>query len=290
MDSAKKWNALAETWNETGPPASPSTQDIKNYQMFIRKATRGIDGASILMLGCSPILRTIIRQLNLSVTCVDISEKMLIKTTSFLSNQCSNENLVCQNWLEMDLHGFVFQVVIGDKVLDNVPYSQWLQLKKQILIHLKPEGAFITRIAPQDFRLLNKSFYELLVRWSTLYERGDVSIKQAVSGLWEQALGASAKSIPGSQSINFFADEINELVKNMENYSTSTRTIMCEFLDLFGTSSEYEWSAYTLGSVIDALSEELTLVALARADDYPTARRQPILMFQSGTNLESERT
>jgi len=187
--------------------------------------------------------------------------------------------LVCQDWLHLDLPGPKFSAIVGDKILDNVPYERWSALKERLIAHLRTGAYFITRVAPQDRSLCESSFHGLLKKWAGLYDDGVLSLQKAASGLWEQALGASAQSIPGKQSISIFNEEIKYL--NRTSLKPSEAALISEFTKLFGKSFRYEWTAYTLGNVIDALAEELTLVNMDRAGDYAAARRQPILMFEN---------
>lgn len=281
VNKADKWDALAETWHDSGPPASPSHQDIRIYAKFLRQAVKSTDGQNIMLLGCTPHIRVLLNRMKLFTTCVDISEKMLSNTTATLPRTITREKQVCQDWLEMDFEGSQFSAIVGDKILDNVPYTEWPKLKERILRHLVPKGFFITRVAPQDISLIGQSFKELLGKWALLYESQHVPIREITSGLWEQALGASTLSVPGRQSISVFAEEIKALEIRKDELKASEAAILMELRGLFAKSFQYEWTAYTLGGIVDAFAEELVLIALERASDYPVAKRQPILMFRA---------
>lgn len=276
----KKWDSLAETWHDAGPPASPSPDDLKIYTRFLRRAVKNVDSPKIMILGSTPRLRTLVARLEVPVTCVDISKRMLTKTSRLVTHKNTRERLVCQDWLHLDLPGPKFCAIVGDKILDNVPYERWLLLKERLIAHLRNGACFITRVAPQDRSLCESSFDGLLKKWAGQYDDGVLSLQKAASGLWEQTLGASAQTIPGKQSISIFNEEIKYLEQIKERLRPSEAALISEFTKLFGKSLRYEWTAYTLGNVIDALAEELTLVNMDRARDYAAARRQPILMFK----------
>jgi len=275
----EKWQALSNTWYNAGPPATPSCDDISIYRQFISTTMRGRNVDSALLLGCTPSLRILMAQLGIAVTCVDINQSMITNTTSSLGDAVTKESFVCQDWLKMDLEGKQFPIIIGDKVFDNVPYENWAIFKDKILLHLSSTGSFIVRVAPQDTLLLGRTFSELLTKWTLLYSKQQLTLREAASGLWEQALGASAKIVPGRQTIDVFTAEIELLTKNFAQTSEHRKIVLDEFRQLFEHSIKHEWTSYTLGNVIDALNEELRLTAIGRAKDYEVAIRQPILHF-----------
>jgi hypothetical protein len=205
---------------------------------------------------------------------------MITSTTSLLGDNVTKESFANQDWLQMDLKGCKYPIIIGDKVFDNVPYESWDIFKDRLLAHLLPGGSLIIRVAPQDQFLLGCTFSDLLAKWGALYEQQHVSIREAASGLWEQALGASAKIVPGRQSIAVFITEIDSLTERLDQLPESTRAVLCEFRKLFAHSIKHEWTSYTLGNVIDSLGEEFMLVSIGRAKDYKVAARQPILHFR----------
>jgi len=108
---AGKCDSLAETWHDAGPPASPSAGDLKIYSRFLKQAMRNVDSPKIMILGSTPRLRTLVARLEVSVTCVDISERMLVKTSELLSSRNTRETLVCQDWLHLDVPGPKFSAI-----------------------------------------------------------------------------------------------------------------------------------------------------------------------------------
>lgn len=279
-----KWESLVNTWNFVGPPASPSKVDINIYGQFIMSsiAERKTNTATALLLGCTPSLRLLMANMDIFVTCVDVNPNMIASTTSLIGEKANGESYICQDWLEMELE-HKYSVIIGDKVLDNIPHEKWGIFKEKLLTHLVTGGSLIIRIAPQDPLLLGKSFTDLLMYWTKQYELGQVSLKNAASGLWEQALGASAKTVPGKQSISLFINEINELQKNINQLSMASQDILCQFEKMFSQSLEHEWTSYSFDDIIDLLNDEFVLVSKKNANDYKVAKRQPILLFKKVT-------
>lgn len=279
--AARKWDELADGWQETGPPSSPSRQDIASYRRFLLLAIKNVKNPKVMVLGCTPKLRSMIRKLGVALTCVDVSRRMLAVTSRNAPVSGMDEELVQQNWLTMNLGQSQFAAILGDKILDNVPYREWPRLNKRIVWHLRPAGSFITRVAPCDRSLISRSFEELFREWALRYGTGGVSCTDAASGLWEQALGASTRAVPGPQSISVFAEEIAALERNPRNRSAEHGRLLVEFRRLFGRGLDFEWTAYTLGNVIDALDGDMALVRIARSEDYLVGPRQPVLQFQT---------
>lgn len=274
-----KWESLVGTWNYVGPPASPSEDDINIYRQFIMSSIVEDKPISALLLGCTPSLRLLLADMNISVTCVDVNPNMIASTTLFLGDLVKDEACICQDWLKMKLKN-KYSIIIGDKVLDNIPYEKWGIFKENLLAHLVTNGSLITRIAPQDPLLIGNNFTNLLMEWTKRYKLGQVSLRNAASGLWEQALGASAKTVPGKQSIVLFMNEIQELKKNINKLSMDSQNILCEFENLFSQSIEHEWTSYSFDNIIDSFSDEFVLTSKKHANDYKVAKRQPILLFR----------
>jgi 2-polyprenyl-3-methyl-5-hydroxy-6-metoxy-1,4-benzoquinol methylase len=172
----KKWDVLAAHWNDSGPPSSPSPNDIRSYRRFLKLSSRGL-GSDILILGCTPRLRNLVAAMRLSGTCVDISAKMLTTSTKYVSRSALQQQFTQQNWLSLDL-GRQFSAIVGDKVFENVPHSEWPTFKLRLLAHLRPGGRLIIRVAPQDPKLLGRTFRELFEDWSQRHSRDGFHVSQ----------------------------------------------------------------------------------------------------------------
>jgi hypothetical protein len=187
--------------------------------------------------------------------------------------------LVQHDWLTLDLQRS-FAAVVGDKVFDNVAYEDWRAFKDVILTHLHPKGALIIRVAPQDGTLIGRSFEDLFRNWVSRYSRGEVSLKDAASGLWEQALGATARTVPGRQCLSLFRHDVELMERHLPRLPTRHARLLRAFSPLFWRSVTFEWTSYTLGNVIDVLAGDLSLTRIARSTDYAAGSRQPILEFR----------
>jgi len=281
-NAALKWDSLAEGWKEAGPPSSPSKEDIQNYRRFLLGAIRTVPHPKVMVLGCTPRLRRMLARLDIAVTCVDISRRMLVITSAGGGTRhIGTEKLINENWLRMNLGEHQFAAILGDKVFDNVAFVEWATLRRRIGWHLRPGGSFITRVAPCDADLFESSFTALLARWVLRYKRKDVTCREAASGLWEQALGASTRMVPGPQTLRVFAKEFEALDSRYGNKASAEGQLMREFKRLFGRGFNFEWTAYTLGNVIDALDGDLALMRLSRSRDYAVGLRQPVLEFRA---------
>lgn len=279
-DAKKKWDALAEGWQETGPPSSPSRQDIASYRRYLISAIGGIEKPEVILLGCTPKLRSMIGSLGVALTCVDVSAQMILATGNAVRSDVNRERVVRQNWLRMRLGKNRYAAILGDKVFDNLPHNNWNDFKKNIIWHLTPSGSLVTRVSPCDPSLIGRSFGQLFREWLIRYRNGEVSCRDAASGLWEQALGASSKVIPGPQTIGVFRKELDAITKGSKGRGPEQDRLLGEFARLFGRGSEFQWTAYTLGDVIDTMEDELILTRIARSSDYLAGGRQPVLQFK----------
>src|ERR1700674_32881 len=157
LKGIRKWDYLAETWHDAGPPASPSAEDLKIYSCLLGRSIKNVESPKIMILGSTPRLRASVGRLDVPVTCVDMSKRMFAKTRSLVSPRNSRERLVCQDWLHLHLPRSKFSAIVGDMILDNVPYERWLVLKERLIAHLRNGGVVITRVAPSDSSLLGRS-------------------------------------------------------------------------------------------------------------------------------------
>jgi hypothetical protein len=206
---------------------------------------------------------------------------MYRECTKFLGAAPPKETFLEADWCSLDNCNLAFDVVIGDKVFDNIPPKLWDSFKRSMSVCVISGGVLITRAAPQNKSLVGRTFSSLLEYWAGQFESSAVDLPHAVSGLWEQALGASASlgNAPLNQCISYFEAEINAL-KRDQSLRKSARQVLNEFLTFFGLTTSDSWTSYSLGMLIDFLGEEFMLESIKYSSDYVAATRQPILMFR----------
>jgi hypothetical protein len=201
----------------------------------------------------------------------------------------SSEVFEAADWLRFEGPDAAFHLIVGDKIFDNVDPRDWPVLAHQIQRMLVPEGMFVTRLAPVRRSLMGMSFSDLLSRWGGRRKRGEVDLGGAVSGLWEEALGASTTEIPGIQTIARFDQEIARLQADRSSLADGEAQVFDHYLRSIDASRMGAWSAYSLGQVIDALGDDLTPIGIHRSHDYPAGPRQPIVAFGVPAAVRPER-
>jgi hypothetical protein len=280
--SASKWDKLSPTWLDAGPPAAPSDGDLANYRRLVSPvATRGGPADALAVLGSTPSLRELASQLANEVYCIDVSLEMHQRASLMMRTNPPADQLCCADWLCFDLKPRRFSAFLGDKVLDNVPVRDWPRLASRLVAHLMEDGLFITRVAPQHPDLVGMPFTALLARASEAYAEGSCTLNRATASLWEEALGASARTDGrlGTQSIGRFSVQVQNLADDPA-LPENQRTILHNFIRMFWSTRENHWSSYSLGEVVDRLSGSLRLEQIAWSDDYAASLRQPLLAFR----------
>jgi len=152
---AEPWKEFAARWERYyTPPGRPSEQAINIYKGFVRKAVGGIKRQPrALVLGSTPELRDLLKELGCRVAIVDINLEMILAMTELLEMKNQEEIMVRGNWISTPLASHYFDVVLGDIVLSNVPAESQEQFLKEIIRILKPRGYFITKmeVIPNDW-------------------------------------------------------------------------------------------------------------------------------------------
>jgi hypothetical protein len=278
-DPSAKWSALSKSWPEATPPASPSKGDIANYRVLIQRALPEDSVNSVaLILGVTPLLRRLLADFNCSVTCIDANPDMIAAAQRVTYRR---EEFICRDWLGLEAGEFAATIVLGDKVFDNVAPSSWQRFKHTLLAIVPSGGYFITRLAAQDPAVMGVGLPVILREAADCVAAG-MSEEEAVAFLWERALGASADSVPGEQSLRRFRADIEALRRPESCLTAVERSVLDGLVARFGGTLDATWSSYSLGSIIDLLMEELRPSAICWSDDYPAAQRQPIIAFEAG--------
>lgn len=141
------WPALAAHWKKLAPPLRPSRGDIAVYKTFLRHAIRGIRRPRILVMGATPEMRDLVHTHRAEVTVADFSSEMIKAMAELMKykKKTSEEVWVKGNWATLPLKAGYYDIILGDGVIDNVPWvshQQWMRHTQKLL---KPSGHFITR-------------------------------------------------------------------------------------------------------------------------------------------------
>lgn len=283
LEQKRKWDALATTWIDTGPPASPSNEDLENYSlMLLDGLSKGASG-QVILLGCTPKIRnmfaTVDKLKDVRLVCVDFSEKMHTQTTTAMSIDNPNETFLLENWLDFDLGRHKFDAILGDKAIDNIMPDDWDRFFSRIYHHLRPGGSFIVHLALADEQFKNISFHDALDKWANMRMTSDQSLGQIASGLWEDLLTASAykDGYHNTVTINRFSNEVEAYTNEIENANGYRKEVFNEFKRLFWESKEDLWASYQYQEILDTMSKYFSHTQTLYSHDYDVAKVQPIV-------------
>ncbi len=148
------WKNIAEMWNTYfTPPSRISPGEVEKYNEWL-KSLKENGAKTALVLGATPELRDALNELGYKSTIIDINMEMIQAMKSVMKTKNPEETIVCSNWLENSLESDYYDVVLGDAVLPNLPYSEREKFFSEVKRLLKPSGVFLTRAfcAPKELR------------------------------------------------------------------------------------------------------------------------------------------
>ena len=279
-----KWNRLAETWSFSAPPAVPSNGEIQIYENCLLKY-RAEDVFRVVILGSTKELRKIFlsneKLLDTKVYCVDWSERMYSSNAEIGHISNPNERFICEDWQIFDLDGEYADVIVGDKSIDNVPYSLWGGLFNHLNSILRPGGALVLHLGLTTDQFSGISFESSLNKWAAEVDSGKVDLETAASGVWEDCLTGSAfinGTDPHICSLSKYANEMNKFKAKLPMISNITIiSLFNELNHLFGPSLSDEWTAYTMDEVREMTLPFFKEVDVYYSEDYEAAPSSPII-------------
>jgi len=128
--------------------SAPLPLEIKNYEILLRRSLGSIKYPRVLILGATPELRDLAIKLGCQTLAIDISWDMLAKMADVMKYKTDPKNLSARaDWFTLAdiFKNFSFDAILADCSLNNVPAKSYSLVIKNILLLLKPGGAFITK-------------------------------------------------------------------------------------------------------------------------------------------------
>lgn len=279
-DRRIKWERMASSWEAAEPPAIPSLGDITIFKRQLGTAFQNTRARSALSLGATWRLRAIFTDLefsDVSLFCVDWSSKMFDMNSKILGTPPSSEVYIQASWTQFEL-GQKVSAMIGDKVLDNLPFTEWPAFFDCAARHLLPNGLLILHCAPiTDADGAGPKEY--LAKWATLLRDKDVSANDAASGFWEDLLTSSAAIGPKEDQILMIGKHDSKL-KSLVPADGAESEILSIFYKTFGMSTNDMWCAYRIEDIEQTAAPEFQLVNSENASDYKAAAHQPIISLR----------
>jgi SAM-dependent methyltransferase len=280
VSQLEKWTQLAERWQDQGPPATPSSDDVDNFSTALLRHL-ATDAATIGILGCTPSLRTRMRRdwPTSRIVLIDFCREMYLATSAILDETVkAGEEYLCVDWLEMGSHlAHDVDAFIGDKSLDNVEIENWPTFFRSVARCLRPGGLLVLHAGFPDPELAGQSFESLAQPWIDSLVLTDAGIGQAAAGLWEDLLSGSADSTTAHLSLEPYRSAL-------EKYRLSNAPIgilSARVLTDFASQLDARWTRFDESDVAAAASASaLQLIDKNYSQDYEAARNQPTLIFK----------
>lgn len=267
QDQLAKWKVLAMTWHEAPPPASPSQDDVLAFQ---RLSSPSLEfPGDVVILGSTPALRRLFGSIAPGrVVCLDFCREMYEAASRYVpSRLVKAETYVEAQWTNIAEHVRKASVIVGDKSLDNVPFSYWPELFEGLATALQYGGRAVLHVAFPDPEMRNWSFSQTLEKWKTLVSTG-IEIDIAASGLWEDLLSGSARSDDRDLTLGRFRADIE---------AHSSDSVVQRLTALFGSSLDDSWTRFDMADLQEvALKTGLSVTKVEYANDYVSAPFQPI--------------
>lgn len=278
----EKWDVLASRWMRVQPPAAPSRQDADHYVRLCGGGTLG----TALLLGCTPLLRSRLRDEADRLIFADISPAMVGQSVREVP-PAENEVAVISDWLRMPLPSESVDCIAGDKVFDNVHPTLWRDWLHELARVLKPGGCFVSRLSPRgNQRLLTPrrlSFPDLVMKWADGIAGGSSSLETACSGLWEDCLAASTVPVSeqvGTQCIGGIVPSSRCDCLAADPGGEHSGELLELFIERYWSSRCATWTAYSLEGAVEAATESFAVSEILVSFDYPESERQPVVGFQ----------
>jgi cyclopropane fatty-acyl-phospholipid synthase-like methyltransferase len=139
QDNNNDWN-IAKKWQHYTEPARPSHSECQ-----IVKNTIG-PGMTVLLLGSTPEYRDILIEKDCSVLIVDNNKDNYHAMTMLMTRSPTQENFICESWLDIDWMAQKFDVILGDHVINLLPKEQWPHFLQSLKKLLNPNGKLIQRV------------------------------------------------------------------------------------------------------------------------------------------------
>jgi len=281
-----KWDNLAATWVDTGPPASPSTQDIANYRMLLEQALGHRRTGNLVILGSTPKLRDLLASepfLGFNVLCVDFSAKMYTQMSAAVGHPNPRETFHLEDWCTFRAAGAEYDAILGDKCIDNVMPEDWDAFFSNVHYHLRPGGAFIVHLALADSRFQGVPLRDALAKWSDRLHSKQDSLRNAAAGFWEDLLTASAfkNGYHNTVTTSRFADEVEEALSHEAELDTHAQQLLHEFFRVFWPSRDDLWSSYQYAEIIERMSPYFFHERTLYSADYDVAPVQPLVLMRA---------
>ncbi len=161
---------IAKAWHNFVPPISPSKEDMKIYEEFLKQAVLK-KAQKALVLGTTAELRSLLHKYKFFVYYADFNLNIMKESLKYVKPK-GPEKFLYENWLNLSLKNNSINLVIGDWVFNMLAWKKaWQKLMKSMQRVLVPDGCFITRVG-----LYSPKFSKNPERIYQLYQEKKISL------------------------------------------------------------------------------------------------------------------
>ncbi len=163
------WISNAQRWAKYEPPLRPSKGEIKIIKDILKKVKGNSKDwrKKALILGATPEYRDLLAQLKYQATIFDFNRDSVKSMTQLLKYKgIKKEKLVLGNWLDNKLGPNVFDVVLADWSINNLPnFKSYNELFFNLKTIIKSDGFFVNRTNIWSDTEKSKSVKEIMKKY-----------------------------------------------------------------------------------------------------------------------------
>lgn len=276
LTARQKWDLLSRSWAVTTPPAAPSDDDAANYLRTLPE-----DAEVVLLLGCTPKLRSAICRHGLRVVSVDISPAMIqVSRTDTASSPA--DSFIVGDWANLPISGSV-DAIFGDKVFGNITPDLWPAVVRELARVAGPGAPLMTRATPhgtERLEIVREGFDRLVRKWAEFTDAG-LDLDRATSGLWESCMDEStvhSSDSTGTQQLARVLPADPEVLLRRP-WTTTERRLVEKLLETYWETRSATWAAYSRNGLVEALQTHFLYIGELIAGDYTSPEAHPLFHF-----------
>ena len=216
----EKWKKIADNWEQLGPTAKPSEEEIELYRAISLIELSEKAKIKVVILGSTPELRDMCSDFFdskiESITCVDATEDMYHAMSRLLKSKNTKEKFVHGNWLNLSeyFEKESIDIIYGDHIVSNVGGKE-NELFSEIKTILKNDGCFISKIQHTDTTdelIKVVPAYEKLQYYAKKLRENNINLKTAFTQFGLYLLFSSYfLNNQNEISFSYWADQIDQL-------------------------------------------------------------------------------
>ncbi len=286
----EKWRKVAQIYTRALPPNRPSSDDCLIYAKNIARILKNKKAAKVLLMGSSPRIRDILRDLSLNkeirVFCLDLTPEMYQAMTSLVYVKNPKEKFVKGNWLQIPFEKNYFDLVIGDEVICNVENKRHDQLFAEVRRILKDSGFWLTRHNFFTPAIIKFNLPLFLLKQTKATLRGEITGQQVgnnISILSMYRLFYKEKENKPIKLNNMFK-YYNKVKEEAIKIAKPEEKIMIEktyrnFISAFYDMKTVQWSGLSKQESEKELNKHFRILRRGYSNDYISAKFSPIYLL-----------